>query len=115
MGATLEALRRLRDTRGRTVTLARDGYAPVQVVAVPAGLSETAASLRGATAPVNRRDYIVLAADYVIGGNATVPERDDMVIDGQRTYRAVSGDAGRPVYETLGEDEAYRVHVVEVQ
>lgn len=49
------------------------------VSAIPGGLSDQAAIVRGVTEELSQRDYLIRAADYKIDGAATEPSRGDVI------------------------------------
>jgi len=58
-------------------------------------------------------DFLIMAADILIGGKVTAPQRGDQIvrtIDGRVETYLVTNPPGRNVYERSGPAGRYRVH-----
>ena len=104
----------MRANLARTVTYRRGPLS----VEIPATVGRSEMDLldeSGAAIRVASRDYLVAAADLVLGGAAVEPARGDRIEDARDgTFEVLSPGTGEPDWRWMLNRRMYRVHVKEV-
>jgi hypothetical protein len=70
----------------------------------------------GAVVRIATRDYLVTAADLVLGGAAVEPRRGDRIEDERDgLFEVLSPGAGEPDWRWMAGRRMYRIHVKEIE
>lgn len=85
-----DALNRIREQRGVTVTYAR-GSATVTLAATvgKTGQNQDIAPEGGVVIRTGVRDYIISAASLILSGSLTAPQRGDKITEGSSIYEVM--------------------------
>lgn len=113
-GAQAFVAKHLKANLARTIAYSRGPLS----VEIPATVGQSEMDLfseAGAAVRVATRDYLLAAADLVLGGTAVEPARGDRIEDAQDgLFEVLSPGTGEPDWRWMAGRRMFRIHVKEI-
>jgi hypothetical protein len=100
------------------VTYSRPGSTPLAVGPIPAKLGKTpyeTVDASGVVTTVESRDFLIEAADLVLGGAAVEPARGDRITDAVGQVWEVALGPGQQCFRRVEFDTVFRIHTKHVE